>query len=742
MAQRKLQQEIDRVFKRVNEGLQAFDYLYEKLTSSENPSQKDKLESDLKKEIKKLQRQREQIKNWLSGNEVKDKKPLLEYRKKIEKQMERFKIVERDMKTKAFSKEGLNMERKLDPREKEKLECSDFISETIDKVNQQNETLEAQIQQIQSSVKKNKKLSASKQQQVDSLEECMEKNNWHLSKLEIILRYLENGQVEPEQINEIKDSINYYIESNQDPDFYDDDTIYDTLGLDEVEPAFGTVGEFVSANSDEEANFDEEDHETSLLEQPQNSRSNSNNNNNGVPTNPVSTAAAALVTPGASSTTEHANKTTDNKINELSESISKAAISSNKKQDVPRTSTPVEKVILVTSSNVASSNNTPTNSSNGNSHNSTPSVLNNLRPAPIPKVTEVKYSALLHNHLDGKKEKDSAQKINNNTPINSAGVINTNVTTTSPTKISNNSSFAASLIGSGVTSTTMAAALNGSVSNLPSRTVTPVLNSISSSDFNDSNMDARKEEWVMAYLPGLDDLIPSFEQHKNEFDDLLHHKVEMTPVMQNVELQQYISNSLINCPDAVDSEKPFSYYPSKPHPTSIDYPTFEYGIENNGDLKKDGVSAGSNNNNNNGMNNQHNFCLVNAMNSDELFKKLSTETLFYIFYYGDDNGSNPNYQATSISMEKSHKLVKEDNQMNSVFDFDNNDNGTYVQYCAFKELYSRKWKFHKTLFGWFKKLENTTKGVYQWFDTEVDWSVKSKELNGVDWEGDLWEVVV
>ena len=49
-----------------------------------NANQKEKYESELKKEIKKLQRLREQIKTWQSSNEIKDKKPLLEARKNIE----------------------------------------------------------------------------------------------------------------------------------------------------------------------------------------------------------------------------------------------------------------------------------------------------------------------------------------------------------------------------------------------------------------------------------------------------------------------------------------------------------------------------------------------------------------------------------------------------------------------------------------------------------------------------------
>ena len=84
MAQRKLQQEIDKTFKKVAEGIQLFDGIYEKIQQTTNASQKEKLEDNLKREIKKLQRLRDQIKTWAAGNEIKDKKPLLEQRKLIE----------------------------------------------------------------------------------------------------------------------------------------------------------------------------------------------------------------------------------------------------------------------------------------------------------------------------------------------------------------------------------------------------------------------------------------------------------------------------------------------------------------------------------------------------------------------------------------------------------------------------------------------------------------------------------
>ena len=66
------------------EGVATFESIYDKLQLSTNASQKDKLEDSLKKEIKKLQRSRDQIKAWATQNDIKDKKPLLEQRKLIE----------------------------------------------------------------------------------------------------------------------------------------------------------------------------------------------------------------------------------------------------------------------------------------------------------------------------------------------------------------------------------------------------------------------------------------------------------------------------------------------------------------------------------------------------------------------------------------------------------------------------------------------------------------------------------
>lgn len=220
---------MDRVFKRVAEGVTIFDSIYEKLKTTENHSQKEKLESDLKREIKKLQRLRDQIKTWIGSNEIKDKKQLMEQRKLIETEMERFKACEKEMKTKAYSKEGLTNSLKLDPKEKKKVETSDFVSTMMEELEHQVEALEAEQETLQA--KKNRK-DTSKQERLSEIDESLERHKWHIDRLEIILRKLENGDVSPEAIENIREDIKYYVESNQEVDFAEDDEIYDELNLD------------------------------------------------------------------------------------------------------------------------------------------------------------------------------------------------------------------------------------------------------------------------------------------------------------------------------------------------------------------------------------------------------------------------------------------------------------------------------------------------------------------------------
>ncbi|KAL3468493.1 Not1 N-terminal domain, CCR4-Not complex component-domain-containing protein [Aspergillus heterothallicus] len=260
MTSRKTQQEIDKTFKKVAEGIQTFEGIYEKIRAATNPTQRDKLEENLKREIKKLQRYRDQIKSWASGNEVKDKGPLLEQRRAIETCMEQFKAVEKEMKTKAYSKEGLSAASRLDPKEKEKVETCDFLSNMVDELQQKIEAMEAEEESLHMSMKKGKK-DVTKTNRLADLSRITERHKWHVNKLELLLRSLQNGNIETNQVLDLKESIKYYVEDGHNLDYSgEDETLYDDLNMgDETEAQFGISGDNDRVSSQDTQSIQEEE---------------------------------------------------------------------------------------------------------------------------------------------------------------------------------------------------------------------------------------------------------------------------------------------------------------------------------------------------------------------------------------------------------------------------------------------------------------------------------------------------
>ncbi|XP_012835613.1 PREDICTED: general negative regulator of transcription subunit 3-like isoform X3 [Erythranthe guttata] len=230
-ASRKLQGEIDRVLKKVQEGVDVFDSIWNKVYDTDNANQKEKFEADLKKEIKKLQRYRDQIKTWIQSSEIKDKKALMDARKQIEREMERFKICEKETKTKAFSKEGLGQQPKTDPKEKAKGETRDWLNNVVSELENQIDSFEAEIEGL--SVKKGK----TRPPRLTHLEASISRHKAHIMKLELILRLLDNDELSPEQVNDVKDFLDDYVERNQEDfdEFSDVDELYSSLPLDKVE---------------------------------------------------------------------------------------------------------------------------------------------------------------------------------------------------------------------------------------------------------------------------------------------------------------------------------------------------------------------------------------------------------------------------------------------------------------------------------------------------------------------------
>ncbi|KAJ7313990.1 hypothetical protein JRQ81_005849 [Phrynocephalus forsythii] len=233
---RKLQGEIDRCLKKVSEGVEQFEDIWQKLHNAANANQKEKYEADLKKEIKKLQRLRDQIKTWVASNEIKDKRQLIDNRKLIETQMERFKVVERETKTKAYSKEGLGLAQKVDPAQKEKEEVGQWLTNTIDTLNMQVDQFESEVESLSVQTRK-KKGDKDKQDRIEGLKRHIEKHRYHIRMLETILRMLDNDSINVDSIRKIKDDVEYYVDSSQDPDFEENEFLYDDLDLEDIPQA-------------------------------------------------------------------------------------------------------------------------------------------------------------------------------------------------------------------------------------------------------------------------------------------------------------------------------------------------------------------------------------------------------------------------------------------------------------------------------------------------------------------------
>lgn len=164
--------------------------------------------------------------------------------------MEKFKAVEKAMKTKAYSKEGLSAASKLDPKEQAKVEVSDFLSSMVEELEQQVEHLEAEGESIQATMKKGKS-NRDKAERVAEIEAVIDRHKWHQGKLELILRSLENGAVEPEGVRDVEDDIRYYVSEGMQDGFHEDEDLYEVLNLENEEDVYGMNQENEKGSSDD-----------------------------------------------------------------------------------------------------------------------------------------------------------------------------------------------------------------------------------------------------------------------------------------------------------------------------------------------------------------------------------------------------------------------------------------------------------------------------------------------------------
>lgn len=624
----------------MNEGIEEFDYIYDKIIDSDTQSQKEKLEVDLKKEIKKLQRNREQIKNWMSGNEVKEKRPLGEYRRKIEREMERFKEVEKVMKTKAFSNEALALGKPvLDPKQKEKAKCVKFLEENIDELQRQSETIEAELDKLWVSLKKHRQDTLKKRDAEDA-EERLKKHRYHIKMLEGVMRRLMNDKLGVDDVNSIRDDIEYYVESNDDPSFVEDDDFYEELGLDENGDG---EGDGDSTNVSTHPN-------TSAIPTPSARSSASPSPSPASSTSRTPSAASSSPAPFGSSSSQSpapGNASTASTSTHRRSRVKSRDSSVRKSHQVPTVAQTLASQLSRTRHNSPQPHLSSLATGSGNN---SPMLLSaGLKPATPVQTPKLKYATVA-----------AAAAVTNNTPSStSSNTVRPHpqhahtphpVNAVPTTSVHSQEQQQKQHYPVGLSPRASPAAL---VASLERDVAKDVANSIKKSvSFMDlssyDNLPAGFDGYVKALEAAKERLVEFHELKGKKATYSLHNLYEMKlPPFEKIFPQ--LELSLLNCPDSYDSDTPKDYVPTNQFVTQPSFPQDP---------------------------------AVEVTGSTKLLKKLKLDTLAYCFYYG-----NYKYESTFTNLH------------NSV---DSRDS-RYLQYIVAQELHSRGWKYDRQTRTWYHR---------------------------------------
>lgn len=520
MSARKLQQEFDKLNKKITEGLQVFDDIKEKINVCEVSSQRDKLENDLKKELKKLQRLRDQLKQWLGDSSIKlDKNMLQENRTKIEHAMDQFKELEKALKIKQFSNEGLELQtqqkRSRFGDDAKYQEACSYINDVIEQLNSQNEELDQELDSLSSQLKR--KGSTSAQLAIDDVKYKMERNNTHISKLEDILENLDNDKLDPARIDDIKDDLDYYVENNQDEDYVEYDEFYDQLDVEEEEDEVeveGSLAQMAAETEDEKRKEEErkkqeeERKEREKQQQPlQQQQQQQQQAKHTPPTSNYSpTAPVKGITdqPNNNTNTPSTNSSSSTPVKKLKPAVAPAPA------PPPITTANSYSNVIKAAQQAAVSSGTPSMSgANNNSNNNDTSSNRSVSP--------------------------STSNNNSGTPI-SAKVL--------PPGLNHEASFNSSMKSASASPSIVHARLaNSDLQTNSSRSQLPAIITAENKIFNET-----------------------ISRIVNITQSRLNDPLPLSSITNLLE------TSLLNCPDSYDAEKPRQYNPINVHPSLVDYP--------------------------------------------------------------------------------------------------------------------------------------------------------------------------
>jgi CCR4-NOT transcription complex subunit 3 len=482
--------------------------------------------------------------------------------------MEKFKAVEKEMKTKAYSKEGLQLASKLDPKDKEKAEMVEFLQHMNEELDRQVETIEAEVEALQVNMKKGKKGNANAER-IAELEELSERHKWHINKLEMLQRALQNSNVETEQVKEAEEGIRYYVDSNQEPDFMEDDTIYDEFNLLEEEAIYGIGGEMDRVSSQDTQSIQDdapevESRSASLGAKAKSTEATQTGTRR--PSTQLKSPLPALATlhtplPGVSNSTTSSMKPaplpTRNPGEPLKYASAAAAAAASDRNGVGIAPLPPPPGLATAQTGLAAMG--------ARTSATTSPAISHPQPASQPLTASIDTTQL------GQATKSPASA-----PVAPA--------TAAPEKETLSRATSSDDTSSDANRSSRKASAPERLDEEETQSVTPPLTN------GESHVEDEEEESVYHLPSSLQDLLDSFEATKNE----------ITASSNKPPDERMLAASMTTAPDSADTEAPRHYRPQNPYPyTPSHYPQEPLAI----------------------------------FDDPRLYSRIETDALFYAFYY-------------------------------------------------------------------------------------------------------------
>merc|ERR1712176_1028644 len=99
----------------------------------------------------------------------------------------------------------------------------EWLSQTIQSLNDQLDQFEADLEVLANK----RSLNADDKARQAQLKTFQERHRWHIKKLELCLRAVDNDALDMSDLAVIKESVELYVECHQDQDYYHDEGLYD-----------------------------------------------------------------------------------------------------------------------------------------------------------------------------------------------------------------------------------------------------------------------------------------------------------------------------------------------------------------------------------------------------------------------------------------------------------------------------------------------------------------------------------